>query len=298
MSDQFGSNAWMEQWLAGQRDMWTRMMSNATSMMAATMPALPTTQGAPDLLRALGPDVPESAQEAAKRMLQLGDTYLGLTRGFWELLQRRDAGGSSSPAQDWAAQIDQMRRAMSAELTRMLKASAEGGALLTGWQQMAAAFGMAGPNAVAPFAGMFGMPADLWPKLTQAAARYQRAVVKMAGLLTQVGAESVDALAKHLAAGQKSRLDNPRALYDLWMGFGERAYSTAARTAEFAAVQQELNEAIAELRGLQRQIVEAWARGFQLPTRAEIDSVEGQVTTLKRRVRELEDEIDQLRRGR
>lgn len=298
MSDQFGSNPWMEQWLTGQRELWNRMMSSATSMVAATMPALPTAQGAPDLFRALGPDVPESAQEAAKRMLQLSDTYLGLTRGFWELLQRRETGGPASPAQDWAAQIEQLRRAMSGELTRLLKASAEGGALLSGWQQMAAAAGMAGPNGAAPFAGMFGMPADLWPKLTQAAARYQRAVVKLASLLTQVGAESIDALAKHLVAGQKSRLDSPRALYDLWMGFGERAYTSAARTAEFAAAQLELNEAIAELRGLQRQIVEAWARGFQLPTRAEIDSVEDQVTTLKRRMRELEDEIDQLRRGR
>jgi hypothetical protein len=298
VSEQYGSNAWMEQWLNGQREMWTRMMSGASSMVAATMPSLPATQIAPDLLRALGPDVPESASEAAKRMLQLGDQYLGLTRGFWELLQSRVDGPSTVPPQDWVAQIDQMRRAMSGELTRLLQASAEGGALLSGWQQMAAAFGTAGPNAAAPFAGMFGMSADVWPKLTQAAARYQRAVVKMAGLLTQVGAESVDALAKHLTAGRKASPDSLSALHELWMGFNERAYRSAARAADFAAAQQELNESIAELRGLQRQIVEAWARGFQLPTRAEIDSVEGQVTTLKRRVRELEEEIDQLRRGR
>ena len=86
-------------------------------------------------------------------------------------------------------------------------------------------------------------------------------------------------------------------MYDLWVDAGEEAYAAAAHGPEFAKAQAELNDALMELKAEQRMQVEGWARALDLPTRTELNTILKRLNTLKRRVRELEEELDQLRRA-
>jgi len=52
-----------------------------------------------------------------------------------------------------------------------------------------------------------------------------------------------------------------------------------------------------ELKTEQRAQVEDWARALDLPTRTELNTILKRLNTVRRRVRELEEEIDQLKRA-
>ncbi len=301
MSEQIGSAQWMDQWFASQREAWTRLfpaLTGATSMPATKVP--------PNPLLALATDVPRSAQDAARKMLQIGESFLGLSRGFWEVLQQRDSRGRKSDggiAGGWTAALDQMRRAMSGELTKLLTLPAEPNAWLAGWQQLATTFASAGQTLqgvtgfMPQIPGLPGIPAELWPNLTKSTVRYQQALARLALLLVKVSGEAVDTLAKLVGPEAKSPPGSLRAVYDLWVECSEKAYSSAMHGAEFVAAQQELNDAIQELRQLQQQIGESWMRMFDLPTRAELNTMNRRVMTLRRRLREVEEELESLRRS-
>ena len=103
-------------------------------------------------------------------------------------------------------------------------------------------------------------------------------------------------MVKHASGG--APIGSFRAMYDLWVESGEEAFAAAAHGADFAKAQAELNDALMELRAEQQKQVEEWARSLDLPTRSEVNSIIKRVGTLKNRVRELEEEIEQLKRGR
>lgn len=301
MSDPIGSANWMEQWFASQREAWTRLvpgLAGGQATPAAELPANP--------LLSLTSEVPRSAQDAARRMMQLSESFLGLTRGFWEVLQqqgalRKSPGGGTQP--DWGAALEQMRLAMRGEFAKLLVLPADRNAWLAGWQQFAASCANAGQalqgmtGLMPQLPGLPGIPMELWPRLTRAGLRYQTALARLASLLTTVGGEAIDSLSKLVGPAAKSPPTTLRGVYDLWVECGEKAYAAASHGVEFAAAQQELNEAIAELRQLQQQIGESWMHMFDLPTRAEFNTVNRRLMTLRRRLRELEEDLETLRRG-
>jgi polyhydroxyalkanoate synthesis regulator phasin len=51
------------------------------------------------------------------------------------------------------------------------------------------------------------------------------------------------------------------------------------------------------LKAEQRAQVEDWARALDLPTRTELNTILKRMNTLRRRVRELEEELDRLRQA-
>jgi class III poly(R)-hydroxyalkanoic acid synthase PhaE subunit len=95
----------------------------------------------------------------------------------------------------------------------------------------------------------------------------------------------------------KEPVGSLRAMYDLWVDAGEEAYAAAAHGPEFAKAQAELNDALMDLKAEQRAQVEDWARALDLPTRTEVNTILKRMNTLKRRVRELEEELERLRQA-
>ena len=53
------------------------------------------------------------------------------------------------------------------------------------------------------------------------------------------------------------------------------------RGASFLKAQAELTNSLAQLRSAQRELFEEWARQFDLPTRAELNSIHQQLRDLK-----------------
>ena len=70
-------------------------------------------------------------------------------------------------------------------------------------------------------------------------------------------------------------------VYDLWVDSAESVYAQAARAGAFVQAQAELTNATSLLRSAQRELLEEWARQFDLPTRAELNSIHQQLRDLK-----------------
>ncbi len=264
-----GSPAWLEGWLETQRQYWD-------AMLAGRPPAAPAP--AASMPEAFTAGLPESSREVAARMLEFGESYLGVTRQAWQALEA--AKGASHAQADLARRLD----ALKAQFTQGFTQAFPGMAGAT-----------AGPGAI-PALGPARERQQSAERLAQATLRYQRALADFSGLLGRVASGAVDRLAQRLAGGgDAARPDSLRAVYDLWIDCGEHAYAAAAHTPEFAAAQSALNDALLDLRREHRWQVEDWARALDLPTRAEVNTLIRRVNTLRRRMRELEEEIEQLR---
>jgi class III poly(R)-hydroxyalkanoic acid synthase PhaE subunit len=70
-------------------------------------------------------------------------------------------------------------------------------------------------------------------------------------------------------------------VYDLWVDSAETVYAQAARGAAFVQAQGELTNSMSRLRSAQRELLEEWAKQFDLPTRAELNSIHKQLRDLK-----------------
>ena len=177
--------------------------------------------------------------------------------------------------------------------------------LLEDWPQLARALwealqpGTAGartapraPEAAAlwPALGLTREHQEAWQRLAQLSARVLDAESRLAALWGELMQRALGALsqrvAEQFAAGQP--VESLRSLYDLWIDAAERAYAEVAHASPYADVQAELTNALSALRIERRALLERWARDYDLPTRAELDSVHRRLKGLEARLRALE----------
>jgi polyhydroxyalkanoate synthesis regulator phasin len=265
----------MDQWLAAQRQMWD-------SMLAGRPAATPQSPSTP-FLQAFGGMLPESSRDVAARMLEFGEGYLGVTRQAWKALEA--AQGASAAQADLARQLDSLKTQFAQGFAQVFPGMASAG--------------VPAPGAL-PALGPARERQQAAERFAQAAARYQQAFAAFTTLLGRVSSGAVERLAQRLSegAGAGTAPGSLRAVYDLWVECGEQAYAAAAHTPEFSKAQAELYDALLDLRREQQKQVEDWARALDLPTRAEVNTLIKRVNTLRRRMRELEEELEQLRRPR
>lgn len=155
---------------------------------------------------------------------------------------------------------------------------------------------MQGPAAYLAEGPMF---ADLWTAERQQAA-VTKAWLDMSRCRLEHGAI---VLAAWIRAGQiflgemtaKARVDQHppagRALLTLWTETANRELLETQRSEPFLRTQAALMRASTELKLAQREVVEAWANQFGLPTRTELDDVHRTVTTLRRELRLLQRQL-------
>jgi class III poly(R)-hydroxyalkanoic acid synthase PhaE subunit len=131
-----------------------------------------------------------------------------------------------------------------------------------------------------------------WQEVMRAAAEYQALSQQLADTFVAVmkaALESVPQQVEARAAGGK-RLESYRELYDLWIEESERHFAKLAREDRFVDLQTRLNTAQLQLRRRQQRVIEYSLKQFDLPTRAELNS-------LHQRVRELSARLEALERG-
>jgi len=293
MSDHDPQAAWLDAWAAAQRDMWQRFLGGQ-----AAAPAAPQL-GLAQFASFFGQPLPESSQDLSRRMMEFGEGYLGVAREFWKLVESAQAAGGDSGRLQ--RELETLQSSFTQGFSRLYAGGPAGNDLLGAWQRMAQ-----GAGAPATAAGQWpGLPPlgptrerqEAMERLGQAALRYQQALARFGELLGRVSTDAVGRLAKRVM--KRSQSDEPvgsfRAMYDLWVDAGEEAFAAAAHGAEFSRAQAELNEALVELRSEQQKQVEDWARMLDLPTRSELNTILKRLNTLRRRVRELEEELERLR---
>jgi len=141
------------------------------------------------------------------------------------------------------------------------------------------------------FAGLFNQPAlgpareqqQAWQQVSQLSARCGQAQLAVVNHWNDIIGKSLRELGERLAPRLKSGASpgSLKEIYDLWVDSAEGVYAQVARNAGFVQAQAELTNALSALRASQRELVEEWARQFDLPTRAELNSMHQQLRELK-----------------
>lgn len=165
---------------------------------------------------------------------------------------------------------------------------------MTGFPSMAGFPPMAGFPGGAGFPGMgsaFNVPAlgptreqqESWQRLSQLMVRCTQAQMQVSAHWNDIIGKALRELGERLAPRLRSGAPpgSMKEIYDLWVDTAESVYAQTARGTAFVQAQGELTNAISELRSAQRELLEEFARQFDLPTRAELNSIHQQLRELK-----------------
>jgi class III poly(R)-hydroxyalkanoic acid synthase PhaE subunit len=159
------------------------------------------------------------------------------------------------------------------------------------WQNLA---GMGNANPTSwfnwPALGPAREQQESWQKLAAIAARCTQAQTTLASQWNEIIAAALRELGTKISPQLQNGVlpTSMKQIYDVWVESAEAAYSRAAHGAAFMQAQAELSNALSQLRIAQRELMEEWARQFDLPTRAELNS-------LHQKLRQLEAELQKLR---
>jgi class III poly(R)-hydroxyalkanoic acid synthase PhaE subunit len=254
-----------------------------------------------------------SADDVARHFLRQCEQYLGVSRSLWELLGRASASSDNEQrarlftdglgglqqqfASLWAATPF---GAASVAATNPFNPGAAAGAL-PGMANFAMpgfampGFGMPGFGAPGQAAAAFNMPAlgptresqESMQRLAQLGMRCAQAQLQVSGQWNDIIGKALRELGERIAPRLKSggAPASMKEVYDLWVDSAESVYAQAARGAAFVQAQAELTNSLSQLRSAQRELLEEWAKQFDLPTRAELNSIHQQLRELKAALR-------------
>jgi len=237
-----------------------------------------------------------------RQFMQQCEQYLGVSQSLWDLVTRAtavtDADQRTRYFSDGISALQQQFAHMWAAGT--LGTPSAGGLGVPGWPG-AALFGSFAPGAPG-FAGMgaapgmgavpnMGMPAlgpareqqEAWQRLMQLSMRCAHAQMQLSVQWNDIIGKALRELAERLAPRLRSGATptSMKEIYDLWVDAAESVYAQAARAGAFVQAQAELTNATSQLRVAQRELLEEWARQYDLPTRSELNSIHQQLRDLK-----------------
>lgn len=243
-----------------------------------------------------------SGEALARNFLQQCEQYLGVSRSLWELVTR--SASISDPEQrsrsftDGLGALQQQFAGLWAATPfgapagmGMPGAGWPGAGGFAGMPGMSGFPGMGGFPGAGAMPGAFAMPAlgptreqqESWQRLMQLAARSAQAQMQVGTQWNDIIGRSLRELAERVTPRLKGGAAPAtlKEIYDLWVDSAESVYAQAARSAAFVQAQAELTNATSQLRTAQRELLEEWAKQFDLPTRAELNSIHQQLRDLK-----------------
>src|SRR5712675_908067 len=272
-------------WSAALQKAQADMLRQWTEMSQAWAAAGSAGPGAPAAAaNAAAPD--GSPESLGRAFLQQCEQFLGVSGALWELLNR----SAAMPDPDQRARQFTDGLAGLQQQFAGLWAAAPGAppAMAFGMPGMG---GMSGLGGLPGMGGAFNMPAlgpareqqESWQRLMQLGARCAQAQLQLSGQWNDIIGWALRELGERLAPRLKEGAPpgSMKEVYDLWVESAEGVYAQAARGAAFVQAQAELTNALSQLRSAQREAVEEWTRQFDLPTRAELNSIHQQLRELK-----------------
>lgn len=278
---------WMAAVQKAQADMWRQWSQLGQAATGAA--------GATGAATALGAAATAGTPEGiARQFMQQCEQYLGVSRSLWELLTRSAAiADPEQRARSFADGVGALQQQFAAlwvaATTAMPVTGMPGAAQFGGGMPWAGAVpGMGG------FPGgstAFGMPSlgpareqqESWQRMAQLLMRCSQAQMQVSGQWNDIIGASLRELSERLAPRLKAGTvpGSMKEIYDLWVDAAESVYGQAARAGAFVQAQAELTNASSQLRSAQRELLEEWARQFDLPTRSELNSIHQQLRDLK-----------------
>jgi hypothetical protein len=131
---------------------------------------------------------------------------------------------------------------------------------------------------------------QLWRELATAQNECHALEQELRAVLLKVHTEALAMMEQRLRgdAHAADEMKSLRDLYNLWVRCAEEIYSQLAHSEAFCKLQADLGNATLRLRTRQQKIIEQVLKQFDLPTRAEINSVHLQLRQMRERIAQLE----------
>jgi class III poly(R)-hydroxyalkanoic acid synthase PhaE subunit len=134
---------------------------------------------------------------------------------------------------------------------------------------------------------------ETWGEVRRAEAGFQTELVN-------AGFRALEDMIRTLVEmGEKGeKIKGSRQLFDLWVATAEKVFSEIASTESFAEIQGRLVNAAMQYRVCERDLAEEWLKSLHLPTRHELDDAYKHMYQMRREVKALRRELDELRQER
>ena len=183
------------------------------------------------------------------------------------------------------------------------KAQAEPGpanpfdALLKSWRGMWSGASAVQPGPMGPFSELLErMPAigpwrehaETWRAVMAAQAEVQKLERELREVLFRVQSDALDLVQERVRerSSDGSAVRQLRDLHKLWVECGEATFAKVAHSEAYCKLQAEFTNATLRLRAGQQKVIEQWLKQFDLPTRAELNTVHRQLREQKDKLRE------------
>ncbi len=130
---------------------------------------------------------------------------------------------------------------------------------------------------------------EAWQRFGTLSSRVAAAQQRLAGAWMDIQQRAFAELGEEVAARAKrgEPVSSLRSLYDLWIDAAERVHGKIVAASPYVELQAELANATSALRIAERELLERWLRQYDVPTRAELDSVHRQLRELSQQRRPL-----------
>lgn len=140
-------------------------------------------------------------------------------------------------------------------------------------------------GAPTPALGLMREHDQAWRDLAAAHADYKRTEAELLSMLHRVQLDALGMLEQRIRARRASEPPkNLRELYDLWIECGEQVYAESSHSEAYCRAQAAFANAATELRAKQQALLERALKVFDLPTRAELNSLHRQLRDLREQV--------------
>jgi class III poly(R)-hydroxyalkanoic acid synthase PhaE subunit len=147
-----------------------------------------------------------------------------------------------------------------------------------------------------PPLGLAREQTESWREMMAAQAECQALEQALRAVWVQVQSEALNRVEKLLRERPpEQRINNYRELYDLWVDCGEKVFAQVAHSESYAKLQAQVGNAAIKLRARQQAVIERGLKYFDLPTRAELNTVHKQMRELRERIATLEAQLSEAR---
>jgi class III poly(R)-hydroxyalkanoic acid synthase PhaE subunit len=320
--------AWMDLWLETQKramDAWADL-AKASGGEPAAGAGWPETfqRGVDAWWQTVTAGLSPSARGSASRLLDIGKGYWRIGEAFTQLLEsvRGVTAGDGDWQKAWQEGIKRFQESVcdvEGQVNPWSGFATFCGMPLDNWRRVVSSLsvlpgdleqalrseGPPGPDTVRRAMGrLLSIPplgytrewqeqvqewGALWLEHAQAMQDYQTAI-------GSVGGRALDKLGSRLLkrAQDGKPVESLREGYDLWVDCAEDAYAEVAGSAGFIAAQARLTNTLMAVKRHEQQLVAELQSGFNMPTRHELNTSHRRVHELRRELKRVEEQVQEL----
>jgi len=308
---------WDDTWVDVQKSYWENWSELSRRAMGLDEPKTsPWEQGLDHWWRAVSPAAPQPARAFMEKMLEQGKAFFrmgdqlaknlqgaskgtdwgdALNRTFGDL-QKAFAGPWEGQGEDalhkmmafWEMPLDNWQRMVSSlsllpgDLLRNMPHGAAGGHL--------------DRFLSVPGLGYAREEQGQQQELVRLALNYQRQLQAYLEFFSELGVQSVDCMRRKTLerTGEDQPVDSARTLYDMWVESCEEVYSEQVRTPRYAQLHGRLVNALMALKRHLGQMVDEALGAMNMPTRAELRTLQDRMQETRRENKRLRADLADL----